>query len=164
MKTFKDIYGNIVSLSFSNHSFEKDARHVFVICTYENRWVLTKHKKRGLEFPGGKVEEGETLEQAAKREVLEETGGVVDSLSFIAQYEVFGNEEHFVKNVYYAKISSFQEQNHYFETDGPVLIEELIINQLMLEEYSFIMQDEVVRECLQYIKENFSGSNKNKTY
>jgi len=38
-------------------------------------------------FPGGNIDVGETLEQAAKREVLEEVGLTVDNLQLIALWE-----------------------------------------------------------------------------
>ena len=40
-----------------------------VICRFFDQWLLTRHKERGWEFPGGKREPGETLEVAAFREV-----------------------------------------------------------------------------------------------
>ncbi|MDE0020180.1 MAG: NUDIX hydrolase [Candidatus Poribacteria bacterium] len=40
----------------------------------EGRFLLVKHPRRGWGFPGGKVEEGENLIEALKREIKEETG------------------------------------------------------------------------------------------
>src|SRR5699024_4635809 len=71
---------------------------------HRNRWLLTKHPTRGIEFPGGKVEEGERAETAAIREVLEETGGVVKTLEYIAQYNVTGKKDKITKNVNFAHI------------------------------------------------------------
>ncbi|CAM5613392.1 Putative 8-oxo-dGTP diphosphatase YtkD [Lysinibacillus sphaericus] len=47
--------------------------------------LCTIHKRRGVEVPGGKVEPGETLEQAAVREVFEETGVHVKNLQWFAR-------------------------------------------------------------------------------
>ncbi len=39
-----------------------------------NCWLMVLNVKRGWEFPGGKIESGEKLEEAALRELYEETG------------------------------------------------------------------------------------------
>ena len=56
---FRDYYNNEVHLSFKDHPFSEQPKHVLIICRYQGKWLLTRHKERGLEFPGGKVEEGE---------------------------------------------------------------------------------------------------------
>ena len=38
------------------------------------RLLLVRHPERGWEFPGGRVEPGESPEEAMHRELLEETG------------------------------------------------------------------------------------------
>lgn len=155
MYTFKDYYQNEVILSFSKEPFMKNPKHVWVICSYKGKWLLTHHKERGYEFPGGKVEENEITSDGAIREVLEETGGLVSNLHYIAQYKVKGKSATIVKNVYYAEIEKLVKQHTYYETDGPNLFGSLPKNIKERNDFSFIMKDEVLTYCLQKVKENF---------
>lgn len=56
------------------------ATAVFCIATYDNKLVLAEHANRGWEIPGGHIEEGEILEDAIRREVLEETGASIQNI------------------------------------------------------------------------------------
>lgn len=152
MHEFIDFYKNRVTLSFEDHPFSKSPKHVWVICKYKNKWLLTKHKERGLEFPGGKVEKGETAEQGAIREVKEETGADIEQIHYIGQYYVAGKSDHVIKNVYFAEIKSLVDQNTYYETEGPVVIQHLPENIKTNQAYSFMMKDGVLTYSLQRIK------------
>ncbi|MBC5638179.1 nucleoside triphosphatase YtkD [Ornithinibacillus sp. BX22] len=154
MLTFRDFYHNEIRLSFLDHPFSKEPKHVWVICRFEGKWLLTKHKDRGLEFPGGKVEEGESAEEAAYREVMEETGGIIKQLQYVGQYHVAGKAEHVIKNVYYAEVDTLVEQDTYYETEGPVLLSEIPKKVKTNKKYSFIMKDDVLTYCLKRISRN----------
>jgi ADP-ribose pyrophosphatase YjhB (NUDIX family) len=58
---------------------EQDGRFVLVKPSYQTFWTL----------PGGGVERGETLEQAARREILEEVGAQVGALRLLGVYTSF---------------------------------------------------------------------------
>lgn len=153
MHEFIDKNGNKVRFTYSDDFRSDQIKHVLVITKYKNYWLFTNHKKRGLEFPGGKVEADETLEEAAKREVYEETGGRVKKLYKVGQYEVRGKDEHFFKAVYFAEIESIDKKDTYLETHGPVLKDISSTKTFSGNEYSFIMQDEVVPFSIKRIKD-----------
>lgn len=153
--TFTDFYRNKVTLSFMKQPFSETPKHVWVIARYKDRWLLTKHRSRGIEFPGGKVEAGETAEEAAAREVMEETGGVVKDLHYVAQYFVDGKNDQIIKNVYFAEIAELIDKDHYYETEGPVLLDTLPDNIKENDDFSFMMKDDVLPRCLKKIKETY---------
>ncbi|PWW26224.1 8-oxo-dGTP diphosphatase [Cytobacillus oceanisediminis] len=159
METFFDANGGEVRLSFKKGAFDKEPKHVLVICRFEGRWLLTNHKERGWEFPGGKAERGESLEDAARREVFEETGAILKSLEFIGEYEVCKENDRFVKAVFYGKTGKVEKKNQYFETNGPVLVEGDLLTQRWEEQYSFIMQDRVIERTLERILEKNKNGN-----
>lgn len=151
MHVFKDFYSNEVQLSFEDHPFSKEPKHVWVICRYKDKWLLTKHKERGYEFPGGKVESGETAYEAAVREVMEETGAILKEMNYLAQYYVAGKSGSVIKNVYFANVEKLTEQPTYYETEGPVLMDRLSDNLAQNKKYSFMMKDDVLLHCLEKI-------------
>lgn len=152
---FKDFYKNNVIFSFRDHPFSKHPKHVLTICRYNDKWLLTKHKKRGFEFPGGNVEKGESAKQAAIREVREETGGIIPELFYVGQYHVLGKTEQIIKNVYFGRVSQLVAQSTYYETDGPILLHDFPKNIKNHQQFSFIMKDDVLTYSLRFIKKHY---------
>jgi 8-oxo-dGTP diphosphatase len=155
MEKFTDVNGAMVTLAFNENAFNVSVRHVLVICRYKEQWLLTRHSSRGLEFPGGKVEIGETLEEAARREVMEETGGELHSLESIGEYKVEAADGFFIKRIFYGEAESITAQEDYLETSGPVLISGDLLEQRMKNEYSFIMKDDVIKRSLEFLRDRY---------
>lgn len=149
MIQFRDKQNCLVK--FSSTPDFGEAWHVLVLCRFQGQWVLTRNRKRGLEFPGGKREQGETIEEAAVREVYEETGGIVCGLKFLGQYKVYDENKPFVKSIYYSELSELKRKHDYFETNGPVLLETLPKDIKNVSEFSFIMKDEIVALSLKQL-------------
>lgn len=51
---------------------------MYVVAFEDDGFIMVRHRERGWEMPGGHVEEGETLRDAALREFEEETGMAVE--------------------------------------------------------------------------------------
>ncbi|MFI8686104.1 RNA deprotection pyrophosphohydrolase [Rossellomorea sp. NPDC077527] len=148
MEQFVDENGKKVELSFEKGRFEQESYHVLVICRYEGKWLLTRHKKRGLEFPGGKREPGETLEETAIRETFEETGGMIKEPVFIGEYKVYDHPP-FVKTIFFAEAEELIKKEDYLETKGSVLWGGDFSGIQDDSSFSFIMKDRVVEMALQ---------------
>ena len=58
-----------------------------VVINERQEILLLKGPKRGWEMPGGQVEEGESLKEAAIRETMEETGIEVEILTFCGIFQ-----------------------------------------------------------------------------
>ncbi|MBM7838379.1 8-oxo-dGTP diphosphatase [Alkalihalobacillus xiaoxiensis] len=151
MKHFLDVNGNDVKLVLGNEQpFTNKPDHVLVLTRHKSQWVLTDHQERGFEFPGGKVERDETVEDAAMREVREETGGIVKKLVYLGQYQVTDSGKTFWKTIYFSILDEVEERSHYYETDGPVYMQELPVGLKADDRFSFIMKDEVVTSAIQF--------------
>ncbi len=62
-------------------------KYVYVIAFRGAEFLMVRHARRAWEMPGGKVDAGETAEEAACREFREETGYGVSSLEVIEAEE-----------------------------------------------------------------------------
>lgn len=153
MDLFLDQNGCTVRLDFKQHAFSEESAHVIVICRFIDKWLLTEHKQRGWEFPGGKIEPGETPEQTARREVFEETGGILDTFFPLGEYQVSNGTNQFVKTIFFGTVSKLVDKKHYMETNGPVFEEGDILTCRFQEKYSFIMKDDMIKKSLEHLNE-----------
>ena len=145
---YRDLNGTRCQLTFQKGAIVLESRHVLVISKFKEQWLLTEHRERGLEFPGGKAESGESLEDAAVREVYEETGGIAEELEWFAEYLVEA-EKPFSKTVFIAKISSI-EKIDLMETKGAVLVDRFEPDS----RYSFLMKDDGMKEIMERVNAN----------
>ncbi len=81
-------------------------------------------------IPGGKVEMGELVEDGVKREALEESGVVIERLTYISYVDHILNEydQHWVSHIFYANKWSGEAKNmepHKFDTVGWFNLESL---------------------------------------
>lgn len=104
---------------------------VDIVAKYNGRWVLCKkNNKDTWECPGGHIEKGETPEQAAKRELWEETGAIEFDIEPIGYYGAKGSDgviesvEEVFGQIYYADIKVIGELPN-FEMDKIELFEEI---------------------------------------
>lgn len=99
-----------------------------IVTAYHGKTVFCRHRDRDTyEIPGGHREAGETILNAAKRELYEETGAVEYEIEPVCVYSVtapdnFDGAETFGM-LYFARVDAFEEELR-FEIEQTVLLDE----------------------------------------
>lgn len=74
-----------------------------IVSSSEGEVLLIRTPLRGWEMPDGQVEEGESIFDAAKREVKEETGAQIEGLSFCG---IFQNRQRSITNLLFTGLQT----------------------------------------------------------
>jgi len=138
-----------VELTFGDNSRGMEARHVLVVIKHEGQWLLTRHLIRGIEFPGGKAEAGETIEDAAIRESIEETGVTITDLVKFAEY-VVETDTPFCKAVFTGKVVSIEKNPVLYETSGAIWMTDEELDNCT--DLSFHMKDSGMKEIRKWVE------------
>jgi len=81
----------MTSVNFYSPSFEPEIALTYSIISakFRDQWIFVRHHDRSTwEISGGHIDPGETSHDAARRELMEETGALRFDLNCVATYSV----------------------------------------------------------------------------
>ncbi len=112
-ETEKNIEVNV----FNEGSFES-YRYVVIFASYQGKMLYCRNKNLQVyETAGGKIEDGETPLEAAKRELFEETGATDFSIIPILDYKAQSDMGFAVGKIFFAEINELGEIPEEFEME-----------------------------------------------
>ncbi|MFC4766133.1 NUDIX domain-containing protein [Effusibacillus consociatus] len=151
---FPGAYGGQVTLSFDPANLQP-AGYVLVIPFYQGKLLLTKHRTRGWEVPGGTIEVNELPVLAAIRETFEETGGEIDAIEWIGQYVITEERKTMIKSIYIARVARLHPLPADFETEDVRICDQSPSPDEIRNDatYSPILRDSVYPYVMERIRE-----------
>ncbi len=138
----------MLEVSFYDEVDDSLLKFAVIIARTNEKWVFCKHRDRDTyEVPGGHRENNETIMEAAKRELKEETGALDFSIKPVCAYSVKGKtrvsenaEDKSYGMLFVAKISSFGDINSE--------IEKIIITEDLIEDWTYpLIQPKLIEEA-----------------
>ena len=99
-----------INVQFYAADTAAELRYAVVAARCGGQWVLSRHRERGTwELPGGHREPDEDIDAAARRELYEETGAELFTLSRICVYSVTADGRTDYGMLYFAEIDILGE-------------------------------------------------------
>jgi 8-oxo-dGTP diphosphatase len=139
----------MTEVNFFDTSFDPGVRLTYSVISarYNGKWTFVRHHKRTtFEIAGGHIEEGETSDEAAARELAEETGATKFSIGCISTYSVSKDGDTDWGRLYYADITEM----------GPIpdiseIAEVVLLDQIPEHPTHPDIQPHLFRKTLEYL-------------
>lgn len=101
-------------------------KYAVIMASYDGKWIFCRHKSRTTwEIPGGHREANETIEQAARRELWEETGVSDAKLQPVSVYGVYDGTCETFGMLFYAEAEQLSTLDQHYEIAEIVLSDTL---------------------------------------
>jgi 8-oxo-dGTP diphosphatase len=97
----------MTEVNFYSPMFDPGVKLTYSVISarFMNKWIFVRHHKRStFEIAGGHIEEGESPDEAAARELAEETGATKFNISCISTYSVKKEGETGWGRLYFADV------------------------------------------------------------
>jgi 8-oxo-dGTP diphosphatase len=140
----------MTEVRFYEPSFVPDSVLTYAVipAKFCGKWIFVRHHERTTwEIAGGHIEKDETPDEAARRELMEETGATNFNLECIATYSVTINDRILWGRLYLAEVKELGEIPDISE------IAEMILSRNFPEENTHpLIQPLLFKKALEYLE------------